>query len=417
MLDSVEITKEQPLAAVSSEQSVTSGLIAGGVVIAGKIVLDTIYTLHSADDAASLGLTAAYDTANNVLVNYHIEEFYRMFGEGATLFVMIVAQATLPAAIVANQAHTMVSYAKGEIRQIAIAFNPAADYVETLTDGFNSDIRAAIAPAQEFGAWAYDGDKPLSILLEGRSFTDTPVGAADLRGLTVGAGISLEADCVSIIIGQDWDFAETLNAIGKKHAAVGTALGILARFKVNENIGEVERGNLSDATRGKFINAGLSSHVKVEAVEPLLKALDTKGYIFPVTYTGISGYRWNGDHVCAPIIVDSQGRMNTHYISLRRTEDDAVRKLKAAFMPKVKTVQPVATDGKLLLGVVKYFNERGNTIFVDMQAEGLISNGRTITNPNSNLLTGDRALEVDYELQPTGTINKIKGTITLKKTL
>lgn len=418
-LDTVEIQKGKPGAIVNAGDTATSALIAGGVAVTGKLELGKVYTIYRPDDAIALGINEAYDTDNKVVLYHHIDEFYRMAGEGTTLHLMVLAQSVLPATILANQAHTLVTAAKGEIRQLAIAFNPAEGYTETLTDGFNNDVRAAISPAQEFYAWCYESDRPLNILLEGRSFTDTPSGAINLRSLTVGAGIPLEADKVSIIIGQDYDYAESRTwALGKKYAAVGTALGTLAGIAVNRNIGEVETLNLSDALLSKFLTAGLSSHKTVEEVESSLATLDTKGYIFPVMYTGISGYRWNGDHVCAPIIVDSQGRMNEHYISYGRTMDDATRRLKAKLLPKVKSVQPVnASDGKLPLGVVKSFNSLGNTAFEEMLSKKLISNGATYTNPESDLLTGERALEIDFDLQPTGTINKIKGTINLKKSL
>jgi len=52
-----------------------------------------------------------------------------------------------------------------------------------------------------------------------------------------------------------------------------------------------------------------------------------------------------------------------------------------------------------------------------MKADGEISEGKTTIDPNSNLLTGDKALIASFELVPYGTINKIKGSINLKNNL
>lgn len=110
--------------------------------------------------------------------------------------------------------------------------------------------------------------------------------------------------------------------------------------------------------------------------------------------------------------------MNESTIAYGRTMDEAVRRLRRALLPKIKSVQPAdKVTGKLAIGVVKSFNSRGNDVFEDMEFEKLISGGATYTNPDSDLLTGEKVLEVAFDLQPTGTINKIRGTINLKNTL
>ncbi|MGY0034447.1 DUF2586 family protein [Pedobacter sp. NJ-S-72] len=314
-----------------------------------------------------------------------------------------------------------MSYAKGEIRQIAFAYNGifTVQAPETLTDGISSNIRSAFSSAQEFALWCFETERPLQVLLEGRSYGGNAATAINLKTLVTGANIPLEADKVSVVIGQDWGYAEALAFdSGKKYASVGLALGILCSISVNQNIGEVETLNLTNVIKGRFVTGGLSSHQTIEDVEGSLSTLDTKGYIFPVTYTGISGYRWNNDHVCAPEIVDAEGVMNENTISYGRTMDHAVRLLRTAYTPKIKSVQIVDNaTGKLPVGVVKSFNQKGDDVFADMQKAGLISGGQTYTNPNSNLLTGEKALEVDFILQPTGTINKVKGTISLKTSI
>lgn len=416
----VNITRGKIGANASGRTSATSILIANGVAVVGKLALLQCYTLYSADDAEALGITPAYDAANEVLLHHHIDEFYRGAGPGTALHIMVVAQSVLPAEMLEDTGNIyikkLIAFAKGEARQMALAYNPPEGYTETVTDGFNSDIRAAIIKAQALYEWADGTDRPLHILLEGRAFSGNAATAINLKQLEAAEDVPLHADKVSICIGQDYGFADALTwPLGKKYAAVGTLLGTLASIQVNQNVGEVETLDLTNATKGKFTIGGLSSHAKIEDSEAMLDTLETKGYIFPMTYTGISGYRWNNDHVCAPEIVDSEGRMNESTIAYGRTMDAARRGLRVALLPKVKTVQPVnPTTGLLPLGVVKYFDGLGDTVFEAMQAGGLISEGRTATNPNSNLLVAPKALEVGFVIVPTGTVNEINGTINLK---
>ncbi|WP_367867893.1 DUF2586 family protein [Pedobacter sp. WC2423] len=425
MNKAVEFNKAKPDDSINSQVTSISGVIANGVAVVGKLVLGQPYAIYSPDDAKQLGIDAAYDAANSVVLFHHIDEFYRGSVIGTKLYLMVIAQSVTPAVALADAdgiyAKKLVAYAKGEMRRIAFAYNGlfTVQAPETLTDGLSSNIRSAISAAQEFALWCFETERPMQVLLEGRSYGGNAATVINLKTLVTGANIPLEADKVSIVIGQDWDYAESLAfASGKKYASVGLALGILAGINVNQNIGEVETLNLTTAAKGKFITGGLSSHQTIEDVEGSLITLDSKGYIFPITYTGISGYRWNNDHVCAPEIVDADGVMNENTISYGTTLDHAVRLLRAAFMPKIKSVQPVnAKTGKLPVGVVKNFNKIGDDVFSDLENSGFISGGKTYTNPNSNLLTGDKTLEVDFILQPTGTINSIKGTISLKTTL
>lgn len=240
----------------------------------------------------------------------------------------------------------------------------------------------------------------------------TIAAAQDLRAI-----VNVKATKVSVITGQDYDFAHTLDAIGQKHAAVGNALGCVAHARINQNIGEVDElagFNLTNAALSKWLTPGLSSHKKASEVEADWDVLDGKGYIFAQTYTGADGVRWNNDHTCTPIERDAEGKVNEYSISLGRTVDKAVRKLRAALLPKVKSVQPINPQtGKLPPGVVKYFAGLGDNELQDMQNAGEISSGKTIVDPDSNLLTPPRILKASYSVVPYGTIDEIQGTINL----
>ncbi|GAA4825569.1 DUF2586 family protein [Algivirga pacifica] len=395
----------------------TSALIAHGVAIADNIDLLQTVELYSVNDAEALGLDAEYDSTNAVRVHYHIREFFRFAGEGTKLFLMLVDQSVslsdMLEDVSSQYAKKLIVDAAGEIRQMAVAYNPAAGYVSTALDGLDDQVVAAIAKAQGLADWAQATFRPINVLLEGYSFNGTAAAAGDLRDLT-----DLKATHVSVVIGQDYDYAATQDSIGQKHAAVGTALGCVAKVPVNGNIAEVETMNLTDATTGDWLTAGVSSHVTSASMEAEWDTLDLKGYIFPIRYTGLDGVRWNDDHTCTPVEQDAQGNINEHSISLGRTVNKAKRVLRQALLPKVKSTQPVDPNtGKLPMTVIKYFEGIGEQALGRMEANQEIVESRTVVDPNSDLLTPPKELLVDFEVVPFGHIGVIRGAVNLRKAL
>lgn len=383
--------------------------------ILGLAVGETISVL-SLKEAEAYGITAAYDTANAVRVHRHISEFYRFAEPGTKLYIMLYTGDFTAAIDTVTYAKQMLVDALGEIRQLAIAYNPAVGYVATYTDGLESVVRSAIPKAHELYDWAYETNKPCQIVLEGRGFNAVnAVAALNLRDILV-AGEAAEYFKVSLCIGQDYDYAETQNDVGKKMADVGTMLGAIALLPVNRNIGEVETINLTSTAKNKWLVAGLSNHKTITEVYADLEDLDSKGYVFAISYEGYAGKYWNGDHTCTPVIVDEDGNINENSISSGRTHDKAVRLLRTALLPKVKSTQPVdATTGKLPVGIVKSFEQLGDSkCFDKMLKAGEISYGKTKVDANSNLLIPPRELKVSFEMVQTGQVDVIKGTINLK---
>lgn len=395
-----------------SGESREFGLIGGGVAIVGtgKAALATAYKLLRPSDAVALGINAAYDTANDVRVYRHIAEFYRMAGEGKALHLMLVDKADTPLEMIENAKALVLE--SGAISDIAFMFNPEAAYVETLVDSLNADVKLAIPALQTFADWCDTHDMPLHTILEGRGIGDTLSALADLRDLTVGEA-ALSAHKVTLVCGQDWTYADGItSALGKKFADVGTFLGCIAAQAWNRNPGEVATQNLTNSTLGSWLVGGLSNHKKYTEVYESLETMNEKGYVFPIKYTGLSGYWWNDGHTCAPIVMDAAGNMNQHTIYYSHTMDMAKRALRLVYLPEVK--KPVELDaGKLPSGMVGYYNALGNEIFKFFAGKGLISDGETSTDANSDLLV-EKVLNVQFGVIPTGCVNEIKGTINLK---
>lgn len=416
----VEITRGKLGANASTVLDSISGLLANGVAVVPDLENGIIgiadgqaVELTSVADAKAYGIDAAYDVANNIRVYRHIEEFYRIAGEGKKLWLMLYTGVPTDAFGV-TYAKKLIAQADGEIRQLAVAYNPESDYVPTYVDGLEENVREAIAEAQALYDWSFETFRPCQIILEGRGFNAVSGTAAlDLRNITIADNV-MEYFKVSICIAQDWDYAETQNAVGKKFADVGTMLGSIAFMPVNRNIGEVENMNLTNTVKSKWLVAGLSNHSQIVDWDAQLSNLDSKGYVFVLSYTGYSGKYWNGDHTCTPIIVDDEGNLNESNISYGRTHDKAVRVLRTALLPKVKSTQPVdSSTGLLPIGIVKYFEGIGNTAF-DKKMKGEVSYANTTVDASSNLLVAPKELKVSFVIVPTGQVDVIKGTINLK---
>lgn len=372
------------------------GLVAHGVAVAGKLVLGTSYPLFSLKDAEALGIDAAYDTANEVLVYYHISEFFRI-NPNAKLWILLAAQATDwkdladPTKAFGKK---LLADAEGEISILAIAFNPADVYVPVLDGGLDAKVTETMAQAQLLAAYQEEQNAPIIVLVEGRSFNGTAAAADDLR-------VNTQPN-VSCVIGNDYAMVATSAA----HAAIGTMAGVLSLAKVNENIAWPERFNVRDTNKGKFVELGLSSGVKLATIDPSAQVvLNTKGYIFVRSIVGLSGAYFNDSHTAVALTSDYSHQ------EYNRVMNKAWRLVRASLLPKVASPIAVDTDnGQLPVDVIKQFEAIGNEALSPMVRDGEIS-GRTVTvDAAQNILTTS-TLEVEFEITPTGSAKTIKAKI------
>jgi hypothetical protein len=386
-----------------------SGLIVSSPVNALLAFKKTV-KIYGLFDAEQYGITKKFDQDNNVNVYRHVREFYRGAGEGVLLNLMTVAQTETLVSIIEDTAGDKLKQflvdSEFKNRQLAIALNPTA--VVAAVNGLIPDVYASIAKAQGTAMWAYDQFMPTHIFVEGFGLNGLSSVVPDLRAIE-----NLDATKVTMCIGQDWSYAETKTGLAQKFADVGTVLGICAAAAINQNIGDNEAFNLTDDTKDAWLVPGLSSHQKNSEVYAQLQTFENKGYVFGLIYPGMPGVRINNDHVCAPIVIDSEGNMNEHTIAYGRMMDDCVRQIRTAYLPKIKKTYPVNSEGKLPKGVLVSLEIIGDTIFEDMEKAVEISSGKTTIDPDSDLLVA-KELKVAFNVQPTGTLGYLNGTINLK---
>jgi Protein of unknown function (DUF2586) len=410
----------------TAESTAVSAILATGVAVAGKLVLGTVYSVTSLKQAEdTLGITAAYDTANALVLHRHIHDFYSWpKNAGVNLYILVAALTAAPADLLedtgAIYAKKLITAGGGDIKQLALAFNVAADYTETRVDGLNSHIRAAIAKAQLLYTWALASEMPCQIILEGRGISDTASSMLDLRAIPSGLTV-LDANKVSVCIHQDWDYADARTGFAQKYAAVGKLLGTVAAAQVNQSVAEVASFRLDDAKAGTFVTPGFSNHKQVEGGgwDADLETLTNKAYIFAGIYTAISGVYFNGDHTCTAIIVDADGNINEHQIYYGRTMDYATTELKRFLTPLIGSRVAVDTQTSLMPPAQAKAIEvvADENVFKKMATDGLCSGGKATVNVNSNVLPPVSRLDISFKLVPTAILNKINGTIYLTRNL
>ncbi|CAM2903988.1 DUF2586 family protein [Flavobacterium frigoris] len=363
-------------------------------------------------DAAQKGITEAFDKDNNVNVYRHVREFYRNAGEGVLLNFMAVPQTETLVSICQDTTNDKLKRllidSDFKVRQLAVALNPTVAGVPV--DGLVPDVVDAISFAQGMAELAYNQFMPTHIFLEGYQLGGLSSVVPHLREIE-----NVAATKVTMVIGQDWQYADTKTGIAQKFADVGTVLGVCAAAAINQNIGDNEAFNLMDAKKSAWMIPGLSSHQKNKEIFEQLQTFEDKGYVFGLSYAGLAGIRINNDHVCAPIIIDDEGNLNEHTIAYGRVMDDCARQLRTAYLPKIKKTYPVDDLGKLPTGVRVSLETIGDNIFNDMENAVEISGGKTTIDPDSDLLVA-KELKVAFNVQPTGVLGYLNGTINLKST-
>lgn len=314
MLSDVTIVRQQGLGKNARRNDGTSGLIADAVAVDEKIAIGEPILLTSLAEAESKGITKGYDLANKVLLWHHVHDFYAMAPKGTKLYLMPVAKQTPMATVLATAdgaATKLLTFAKGEIRQLALA---------SMNEDF-ANLATNIAAAQALYKWAADRNKSVQILIEGRDFVEDYSTAISLREMT--------ANRVSVVIAQD-PLVAVEDATYSAYAQVGLLLGSVAAVPVSRDIARVRNGALPVSAAG--ISNGKNSNNVGYYDDDQLSAIDDKGYIFMRTFDGMSGFYWSSDYTAVAPTDDCDS------IRMGRTLD------KAADLARLKALEYLRDD-------------------------------------------------------------------------
>jgi hypothetical protein len=376
------------------------GVMTTGVAVSGGLTLGTVYTLKSLNDADALGVDADYDTTNTTLLYHHIKEFFRMNPSGELRLLVVARTNTLTNLAdkdVSTNAKKLLTQSEGKINVLAIIRNPSIGYTPTLSNGFDADVVTAIVKAQALAEEETAEHRPVFILMEGRSYNGSTSSAIDLRGA--------ECDRVAVTIASDHAVSSS-NTLYNGYAAVGTILGCISKAKVNESLSWVGKFNIESAAESAFLTPGLSSNNLLTSYTATdFETLNTKGFIFPRKYTGLSGVYINDSHACTEVSSDYA------YLENTRTIDKAIRNIRTALLPELG--RPILVDkdtGKLSPEVAKRFETLGLKAVENMGKDGEVSGFGVFVDPSQDILSTSQ-LQVKFECTPTGTARTIAVTI------
>jgi len=348
--------------------------------IASNDVIELLQVL----DAETKGINAAFDANNNVLVHYHIDEFFRYAPEGK-LTLVLTAEETAAAFFAQDVAKAIVKN-QSDAKRIGFVYN---------NNVADLDLQAELTACQGFiEALAEEHYLLDGITLEGRNIgTD----AIDNRVLDCG-------NC-HVVIAQDPAIASVDPAYAN-YAAVGTYLGMRAARKPNENLGSLDIENKPDyakgdltfpltyALKGRWLSAALSNGTAYDTLTGVQKdTLTARAYIYAGSYSGSAGIYFNGEPTCIDIASDyAQGENNNIW-------NKAARGIRTALLPRVKSrVKIDPASGFIRNTSAKYLESVGIVPLNKMLSDDEVS---------------DYSLEIPTNQTPSDqTPLKVKGSVT-----
>lgn len=355
-------------------------MIVTGVAISGQFALgEVIGPFFSLRDVEAKGITSSYDTTNATNAHKQLKDFYTAAGEGAELYLMVVSEAVTMETILdptgTLYATKLLNELQGKVNLLGVTRMPAS-YNPTITEGIDPDVVAAVTKAQLLAIQEQESHRPVQIIIEGRDFQGSVGDAKDFRSGT--------QNRVSVLLG--WD------AAGSDACLVGLALGRLARIQVQRNLGCVEDGDIG------IQNAWIGKNKKVQDYSQAeLQVLYNKGYIFPRTYTGVSGFFWCDDSTATQITDDYA------FINRGRVIDKIARIAYRVYVRELnKDFIIDAETGKLTPAVIKSFQRKvERAIEQNMVAFSEISGVQVFADPNQDVLATDK-IEISIKAIPAG---------------
>jgi hypothetical protein len=370
---------------MSGEDHVT-GLIVSAAGTSGTYVFRTV------EEAEQAGLTSA----EHPLVHYHISEFFRIAG-GARLYVQLVSS-SLDGTF--TEISNLQNFAKGGLRQVGIL----------MTEVSLADVITYLSTIHTVCDALAVRNMPLSAIVAPRLQSTDLVSLPDLH--------TQNAMRVSVVISQDGGGygAYLQNQAGfsaKSVGALGALLGTIAKSRVSDSIGWVEKYNAVTVAYPKALTGGnlkqreldvpaLADGTLIESMTPAqIQAINDKGYGFLIKHTGATGTFWNDGFTAVALTSDFA------YIENNRVIDKACRGVYLALLPKISGPAYIDPDtGFLTADTVSALEELGNEPLEQMHRDGELSGGVVNIDPEQPVLSTSK-LNVTIKLVPVGVLREI----------
>lgn len=351
-----------------------AGMILTGAAVDGKLELNKVYQLSSTRDLATLGITAE----NNPLVYKDVTKFYAKAGDGAELYLLVVASATtltqMAAVDASSPIHKLIDFANGRIRLVGLNRIPDEGYeANTAETGIDKDAVTAGEKMQAVAESYADQISPFRALIPGLLWDGTTENLFLPRESTWNrVGYLLAAD-------------EIID--GMASASIGEALGMLSKIPVHYNLGRVKNGQA--AAFGYLTDGKLPEEHKAIA-----NVLHDAGYIFYRQFLRRNGYYYNDDTTAAPLTDDYSN------LTYGRVVDKGSILAYNAYIDEINDGVIVDENGNIPQEVCKYYEGLiENAVAVAMAGE--ISDFSAYVDPAQNILSSS-LLTITGSITPVG---------------
>ena len=364
------------LGRVTPTEDAVAGMALSGVAVTDKIALGDPRQIFSLQEMDDLGITEL----TNALAYKEIRAFYKMFGEGAELWIMLVSNVTSLSDmcdLTNNIVKKLLDAADGRIRLLGVNRIPDIAYTPEIENGLDSDVLQAVMNLDELQKEYSAKFMPFRAVVPALGFAKANV--ATLHNFKQNTNPS-----VGVVLGAD----------NTSTCAIGLVLGRLASIPVQRNIGRVKSGSVG------LLHAYYPDGTTVKELESHADNIHDKGYIFFRKFVRRSGFYLNDDPTAAPNTDD--------YCSLSRgrTIDKAI--VIAADTYTNELLDDVDVDPKTGLlppSLTGYFQGViENAIGINMTGE--ISGVSVYVDPKQNLLSTDK-VAVRLRIIPKGQIKSI----------
>ncbi|QQV91580.1 sheath protein [Winogradskyella phage Peternella_1] len=359
-------------------------LIVGMPLTGTTAALHTAYNLLQTTDAEALGITAAYDANEEVLVHSAIDRFFEICPDGELNLIPVAVDQT-PTEIVATADLIAAVRSVADANVIAIAHhNVTVPDIDDHVEAVQAFVTSFIEEHRYIDAVILEGI--------GEALAVTPIANyPDLR--------AKDAPNVSVSIAQDPVVASQAAAYAK-YADIGTVLGGVCVRQVNENLGSVDILNKPSGSKGREdyplslagTTAWASSNLSdgrafSELSKTDQKSLTESGYIYAGSFNGYGGVFFNSSPTCVEKADDFA------YIENNRVWNKAVRYIRETLIPKVRgVVKKDPVSGFIRSSTIADWNSRLNKALEVMITDNEISGFDFYINPEQTLSEDDPLL-------------------------
>lgn len=352
-----------------------------GLIGTSSTKIGQIVKVYNYDDAVAKGYTVVAEP----FLNNAIKLFYDELGGNQELNILGVEDTmTLTQMVTATNANglkKLLNAVQGAITMVGVIRNPAISYTMVPDHFLDKDVEDALLASKALGTYQQSINKPVRMLIEGRT--------NDLTAELFEAN-SVENGFAGVVLGSDV-------ADGSSAGGVALALARAVKYRSHIKLGNGQNGALT-IPQAYIGNRTIEDYFPEE-----LDNFANAGYIIMHRRDGAAGYYFARDNMATA----DDFRILAH----GRVIDKAQRVASATATPLLETSIRVNTDGTINAADAKNLEETIKQQ-LDAQLNGQVSNTAVSVPTNTDIVNTSTG-EIEVKVLPLGYLTWIKVTLGL----